>query len=116
MSCGAKPWKVMQALALLGGALITLNGLSYFYRLAKWGVAENWHFLYVAGWGFPLLSHLENVLLSLLLIAPFWIFVRTRARAQYLACKNIVNALVVIGLSLFVIAVSAESYLSRAFP
>jgi hypothetical protein len=109
-------WKMTQVLALLGGVLTAFNGLSYFYRLAKWGVAEHWHFLYVTGWGFPFLAHLETVLLALLLIAPRWMIARTRAPAQYLACKKLVNVLVVIGLLLFVIAVVVESYLARAFP
>ncbi|TFW29610.1 hypothetical protein [Massilia horti] len=109
-------WKLLLALALIGSAVIVFNGLGYFYRLAEWGFNEHWHFMYVAGWGFPFLAHFEIIILALLLIAPFWIFGRTRAPELYRANRKLVNSLVAFGLLLLLLALILESWLAKTYP
>ncbi|GAB3435807.1 hypothetical protein NX773_05830 [Massilia solisilvae] len=107
---------LLQALALIGSVVIAFNGLAYSYRLVKWGFDEHWHFTYVSGWGFPFLAHLEYIIPALLLIAPYWLFVRARALARYKASRTLINAFVAAGLLLFALASVLESWLAKSFP
>lgn len=90
--------------AVLGGALSIIASLDYLNGLLQWGLQTKWHFQYVGGWGFRFLHHLDFLLIALLL----WLPSKPKPR--------IANALLVVGISLFILAAVIETIVSKYYP
>jgi hypothetical protein len=105
-----------RAIALIGSVASILSSLYYLYELLDWGIQFKWHFANVGAWGFLVLFQQNLLLLSLFLIVPFWLFVRTDAATQGFPRRRLINSLAGIGVLLFVLAATLEIQLPKFFP
>jgi hypothetical protein len=103
-------------IAILAGASIVWNGTSYTYDVFEWGVRNDWHFMWVRGWGFRFVWHLDCLIAALLLATPFWIAVRKNRSTRNLASRGLVNRLFVVGVLMFIAGLFLESWLVTAYP
>lgn len=108
--------KALATIALLGCAIIVLNVFWQMSEILAWGIRHEWHFRNMLGWGFGWLVHVELHILALLLIAPYWVFVRDSSGLSPLFHSRLINSLVLIGLVLFVFFTVFATYLTSSFP
>ncbi len=116
MKLKAGIFNAIRVLAMIGSTIPFIGGLDYFYEIIAYGFANNWHFQNVSGWGFRFAFWMQIIVLGVILIVPFWLFVKTDAAVKIIPKKKQINFIFWIGLLFFSFAVVVEGQLQKFYP